>query len=158
MGSEPSAENPHIQRRVPTQSDCEQYLTARSLSGGRSIWESSSTAVHEEKVDYSTILGRPCGLKNREQTGWLGGMPAERARRQNIRSESREACSIDLEKAAFSIIRPGLISTTMLQKGIYNGIKMGSKKDNGCRGGRDISFSSGYAGKVPTLLWAIPSK
>lgn len=101
------------------------YLTARSLSGGRSIWESSSTAVHEEKTDYSTILGRPCGLKNREQTGWLGGMPAERAAGRNIRSESREACSIDLEKAAFPIIRPALISTTMLQKGVCNGIKMG---------------------------------
>lgn len=31
---------------------------------GGCLWEPSSTAVHEEKADYSTILGRPCGLKN----------------------------------------------------------------------------------------------
>lgn len=74
MGSEPSADNPHIQRRVPTQSDCEQHLTWRSLRRGEGLWESSSIAVHEAEADYSTILGRVCGLKNQRtnRLAWEG--------------------------------------------------------------------------------------
>lgn len=54
-----------------------------------------------------------------KQTG-LGG--CQLTGLQN-RSESREGYSDALEKAGFLII-----STTMLQKGIYNGIKMGSNE------------------------------
>lgn len=117
-GSEPSAENPHIQRSVPTQSHCEHYLREKPEER-EGLWESSSTAVHEEKADYSTILGRPCGLKNQRtnRRAW------EDASLKGCRSESREGYSVALEKAGFLII-----STTMLQKGIYNGIKMGSNE------------------------------